>query len=104
MNPPKKIDVIDSHGGFTIESEPPPSRLKHHSHFNLTERRTLHIGDTLWQPGRVLERGTTGKLVSYDNDSFYQTNNDVTIAMYRVPGYDYPVLIWFDNTTGKRIA
>jgi hypothetical protein len=25
------------------------------------------------------------------------------MARYRVPGYGYPVIVWFDNQTGRRI-
>jgi hypothetical protein len=31
-------------------------------------------------------------------------NNDVTMATYKVKGYRYPVMVWFDNATGHRIA
>ena len=84
MQPPQTINVLDRHGGFTAITG------KH--------------GDTLWRPGAVLKRTTTGTLVSHDECSFYQTNNDVTKAIYKVAGYRYPVCCWFDNATGERIA
>jgi hypothetical protein len=87
MIPPKTTNVIDAHGGFTAE----------------TKGRNLGTSD-LWRPGHVLKKGTTGTLVSYNERSFYQTNNDVTMAKYKVPGYGYPVIVWFDNATGIKIG
>jgi hypothetical protein len=83
---PDTINVLDRHGGFTA----------------VTTKR----GDTLWRPGRVLKGTTTGTLVpsSVKRKSFYQTNNDVTKALYKVPGYRYPIAVWFDNKTSERIA
>ena len=81
--PPATINVIDRNGGFTAETRP---------------------WSMLWRPGSVLKKTTRGQLVSFDARSFYQTNNDVTMAYYRVPGYRYPVVLWFDNKTKKRIA
>jgi hypothetical protein len=83
---PDTLKVLDRHGGFTA----------------ITTKR----GDTLWRPGHVLKRGTTGTLIpgTVNRKSFYQTNNDVTQAQYKVPGYRYPVVVWFDNKTSKRIA
>jgi hypothetical protein len=31
-------------------------------------------------------------------------NNNVTLALYKVPGYRYPVMVWFDNVSKRRIA
>ncbi len=118
MRPPRTINVVDRHGGFTCESKMPyflkASGVRHGrprgSRFNMKWRRDavaggkLPIGDTLWRPGAVLRHGTTGTLVDYNESSFWQTNDDVTIAVYRVSGYGYPVLVWFDNKTGERIA
>jgi hypothetical protein len=84
MQPPTTLNVIDQHGGFTA----------------ITTKR----GDSLWRPGSLLQRNTIGTLVSHDEHSFYQTNNNVTKAIYKVPGYRYPVAAWFDNTTGQRIS
>ncbi|MFI5296684.1 MAG: hypothetical protein ACHREM_01185 [Polyangiales bacterium] len=81
--PPGEINVLDQHGGFTAETTK---------------------GNTLWRPASLLKHGETGTLVKVNPKSFYQTNNDVTMATYRVPGYRYPVVLWFDNKTGHRIA
>lgn len=66
---------------------------------------------TLWRPESVLTEGkrtrgkpTIGTLKSYTERSFYQTNDDVTMATYKVKGYGYLVAVWFDNQTGERIA
>ena len=84
MKPPQTLDVLDRHGGFTIETT---------------------NGDTLWRPGCALkERDSLATLRDYDEHSFYQCNDDVTRARYRVRTYRYPVLAWFDNATGERIA
>jgi len=74
----------DSHGGFTIETK---------------------VG-TLWRPASALgSRGRpVAKLFAYAEHSFYQNNNDVTKAFYKVAGYRYILVAWFDNITGKRIA
>jgi hypothetical protein len=81
--PPTEINVLDQHGGFTAETT---------------------NGNTLWRPASLLKHGETGTLVKVNPKSFYQVNNDVTMAHYRVPGYRYPVVLWFDNKTGHRIA
>lgn len=109
MIPPDELNVLDRHGGFTAESKMPYG-LKGLSRMDFKARRDastgarLYIGDTLWRPGRLLKRDTVGDLLDYDERSFYQRNDDVTIAVYRVPGYSYPVLAWFDNASGERIA
>jgi hypothetical protein len=90
IQPPLTLDVLDNHGGFTAEIVSPKNGT-----------------NTLWRPGSILKKkmhGTTGTLQRYDRNSFYQTNNNVTIAYYKVPGYRYPVVCWFDNQTNKRIA
>jgi predicted nucleotidyltransferase len=84
MKPPASLNVLDEHGGFDA----------------ITTKR----GDTLWRPGQVLKKTKIGQLVSYNEKSFYQLNDDVTMAIYKVPGYRYPVGCWFDNKTKKRIA
>ena len=86
--PPSPLNVLDNSGGFTAETIP---------------------GQTLWRAGTVLSRGRRalspmGTLVGYNNRSFYQSNNDVTRASYKVKGYRYPIIVWFDNKTGLRIA
>jgi hypothetical protein len=84
MIPEKQINVLDKHNGFTAI--------------------TTKNQDTLWRPGLVLKGNYSGNLVSYDEHSFYQLNNDVTKAIYKVKGYRYPVVVWFDNKTGNRVA
>lgn len=81
--PPETLNVLDDHGGFTAETTP---------------------NNTLWRPGSVLKKGNIGLLEAVAPRSFYQNNNDVTKATYKVSGYRYPVLAWFDNATGHRIA
>lgn len=86
MTPPLVTNILDKHGGFTCET---------------TGKR---IGtNTLWRPGRIA-KSHVGTLVSYDEQSFYQTNNNVTRAVYKVAGYRYPVICWFDNATCERVA
>lgn len=118
FTPPNTINVLDRHGGFTIESKPPMvrwrpgiqdarERYKQQGRWDIASREDkgrLHMGDSLWRPGSLLKKSTQGDLLAWDDKSFYQTNNDVTLAVYRVPGYGYPVMVWFDNATGKRIA
>ena len=82
MKPPATIDVLDQHGGYTAITK----------------------SGTLWRPGKILKKTKIGMLVRYDEGSFYQNNNDVTRAVYKVPGYAYKVAIWFDNKTHRRIA
>jgi len=100
--PPDEISVIKD-GGVTIESKPPwPIKER----FNLEKRiynGKLRIGDSLWRKAAGKLHGTA-KLWAYDTKSFWQTNNDVTVAIYRLKGYSYPILAWFDNKTGHRIA
>ena len=88
MIPPKEINVLDKHDGFTAI--------------------TTKNNDTLWRSKFILfhkkEFDFTGILQSYKEDSFYQSNNDVTMAVYKVKGYRYPIALWFDNKTAERIA
>ena len=86
MQPPETINVIDQHGGFTAITP------------------YCKSFGALWRPGPVLKHGTIGKLQSFDEKSFWQNNNNVTQAIYKVKGYRYPVACWFDNETGERIA
>jgi hypothetical protein len=83
---PKFMNVLDQHGGFIAVT-------------------TKH-GDTLWRPGQVLKKGTTGRLVegSVEPFTFFQQNNNVRSALYKTPGYRYPIKVWIDNTTNKRVA
>jgi len=61
-------------------------------------------GDTVWTPARVLQGNTIGTLESYNEKSFFQRNDNVTIAFYRIEGYRHLAVCWFDNETGARIA
>lgn len=87
MQPPDTLNVLDQHGGFTCETTGPKSGT-----------------NTLWRPGHVLKASTLGTLQSFNERSFWQVNDDVTRAVYKVRGYRYPVICWFDNKTGTRIA
>jgi len=91
MQAPQTIDVLDRHQGFTAII--PYRRSSYARGYN-----------TLWRPGKLLKRGTTGNLQESDEHSFFQLNDDVTMAIYKVPGYPYRVAVWFDNKTGERIA
>lgn len=87
MHPPLKLDpLFDAHGGFTAEISSPKNGTY-----------------TLWRPGSVAKRDHA-VLDTYNERSFFQNNNDVTRAVYKVKGYRYPVIAWFDNQTQKRIA
>ena len=86
MQPPEKIDVLDQVGGFTAIT------------------RYQGSEGTLWRPGWVLKHGTVGTLQSVNENSFFQGNDDVTQAVYKVSHYRYPVVLWFSNQTGERIA
>lgn len=109
MKPPTQLNVLDSHGGFTAESKMPYLRgILKPKRFDIAARlkannQVLRIGDTLWRPGSIL-KDISGDLLAYNEKSFYQTNNDVTQAIYRVRGYNYPIIAWFDNSTKHRIA
>lgn len=84
MNPPRTLDVTDTNNGFTA---------------------LMRSGDTLWRPIGVLRgKPPIGALADVVEDSFYQSNNNVTRATYKVRGYGYPILVWFDNITEERIA
>lgn len=122
MNPPSQLymfevgrrRLLDRHGGFTIESKPPlavaePSRWKRINRFDMAAREykgRLRIGDSLYRSGHVLDKleNPVASLLAWDDKSFYQQNKDVTVAFYRIYGYAYPMLAWFDNQTGERIA
>jgi len=79
MTPPNVMDVTDKHGGFTVEV---PS-------------------GSLWMSAR---ENMCGTLESYDEESFYQGNNDCTLALYKLRSYRYPAMVWLDNKTGERLA
>ena len=123
MTPPKTLDVLDKHGGFTALTLAPTSikiildnGVEREAQFpqdypnGVLDKpfvrwdKVLRERDTLWRPGILLKRTTIGMLAEFDENSFYQLNNTVTRAIYRVPGYRFRVVCWFDNATGERIA
>ena len=83
MIPPEKYNIINKQGGFTA----------------VTTKRN----DTLWRPASILKGKRIGELIRYKEDSFYQNNNDVTTAFYKIKGYPYRIVVWFDNKTHRRI-
>ena len=88
MKPPETLRVVCGRvPGFTME--------------NRTKKQGYY---TLWRPAHVLPHGVLGKLIDYNEKSFWQLNNDVTMARYKVHGYRYVVVAWFDNKTSERIA
>lgn len=99
MTPPSTFNVIDKHDGFTAIT-----RSRRWVPDGLGWKRAMVESDTLWRPSALLKKTTIGELVSFDEKSFYQVNNDVTKAIYKVAGYSYKVACWFDNKTGARIA
>lgn len=121
MKPPDDYNVLDRHGGFTAVTM---IGLQHghgirYSHGpNISRFRASSSDDqreimrgryqTLWRTSWFLHladgQTPAGKLIGYDEQSFFQNNNDVTIAFYQVKGYQYIVACWFDNQTGERIA
>lgn len=108
--PPRFMNVLDEHGGFTIATMPRSwaphireERKRHVLHKDPVHRTTIN-GQTTWRPGSVLKKSTTGELVDSSPRSFYQLNDDVTVAVYKVAGYGYPAIVWFDNKSGRRIA
>lgn len=109
--PPRFMNVLDNQGGFTAVTM--PRSWAPHLKEERKRRGVLHKdpkyrtninGQTIWRPGSLLKRSTTGELVDSSPRSFYQTNDDVTVAVYKVAGYQYPVVVWFDNKSGRRIA
>ena len=81
--PPSILHVLDKHGGFTA---------------------VVPTG-TLWRPGHVARHGCLGEIVqgSQKCDDFYQRNQPVTSALYRIPGYRYRVKVWW-LPSGERLA
>jgi tRNA/tmRNA/rRNA uracil-C5-methylase (TrmA/RlmC/RlmD family) len=108
MQPPETINVLDKHGGFTILA-PTLQYVKRFAtidekSFQGWERKMVET-NTLWRPASVLNgRSPIGKLISFNEESFFQNNNDVTQALYQVKGYRYKIVVWFDNKTKERIA
>lgn len=78
---------FDRHGGFTIESgDRGGSRY------------------SLWRPGIALGNHEPDAVLISSEPSFYQRNDNVILACYKVKGYRYLILAWFDPATGERIA
>ena len=89
FSPPRTMNVVDRHGGFTA----------------VTRGGTHNQTQTLWRPARAAPGGTRGTLVpgSVNHDDFYQNNQPVTSALYKLPKYSYKVKVWW-KPTGERIA
>jgi hypothetical protein len=122
MRAPNTIDVLDQHGGFTAITTSPTyikiildpvvgereATLSDYAptliHPFVRWDRVWQESNTLWRPGSLLRKGTIGTLVETRKHSFWQNNQNVTKAIYKVPGYRYRVAVWFDNNTGRRLA
>lgn len=124
MKPPQEFNVIDAHGGFTaITLSPTYIRIVQDAVIGEREEKypddypcgklrpqfirwekVMRERDTVRRPGHLLKQTTIGTLQEYNERSFFQNNNDVTQAIYKVPGYRYRIAVWFDNKTGERIA
>jgi len=117
MKPPNVLNVLDKHNGFTAITK----SLQHVAERVGPRGIYLDVDNTcvglftrwvkvyrennmIWRPGQLLYKGTFGTLVWTDEHSFFQTNNNVTKAIYKVPGYRLRIATWFDNVTGERIA
>lgn len=109
MKPPNELNVLDAHGGFTtispggIRTGYQPEQIDPHAEHEGRGSWASGDGPSLWCPGSRLKRTTIGALVSYREDQHYQTIRPCTRAVYRVPGFAHPVLVWWD-ATGKRLA
>jgi len=105
MNPPTSITVLDTNGGFTAVTTLAHGQTKR---FPALVGKDQRHGGTLWRQGRVLKKKgiwhIVGYLVEKNEKTFYQMNDDVTLAIYRIASYPYPIAVFFDNKTGKRIA
>lgn len=99
MIPDVQLNVIDAHGGFTAVT-----RSRSYERDGNGWKRVWKESNTVWRPGSLLKQTTLGTLQEYNEKSFYQNNEDVTKALYKVPGYQYRIAVWFDNITGERIA
>ena len=123
MQPPKELDVLDRHKGFTAITLAPTSvkivmgqqgerEAKYPDDYPdgklapqfIRWDSVMRERDTVWRPGQLLRKTTIGTLQEFNEQSFYQNNNDVTQAIYKVPGYRFRIAVWFDNQTGERIA
>lgn len=121
MKPPKTINVLNGNDGFVaITKSPTYVKIVMGSHGEreatpddytptlnkpfVRWQKVMKERDTVWRPANLLKKTTQGTLDEFNEQSFYQTNDNVTQAFYRVAGYKYRVVVWFDNKTGERIA
>jgi len=81
ITPPQSLDVLDGAPSFTA----------------YVDRGTL-----LLRPAKALATGTTGHLISH-RDFNHIRLGWVTMGLYDVMQYPYPVAIFFDNQTGDRL-
>ena len=87
--PPAHLEsVLDQHGGFTA----------------VTGGSRVGRNATHWRPGRVLRHGVAGELTRYEGGRFYQNIEPVVWGYYKVRGYRYPVITFWHELTGERIA
>src|SRR6266404_6469191 len=98
MTPNQTLNVLDAHGGFTAITKSPAYRKELDAAGNfLCWNKVYEEHDTLWRPGQLLKGNVEGTLQEYDEQSFYQNNNNVTKAIYKVKGYPNRIAVWFDN-------
>lgn len=104
MTPPKVSNVLDRHNGFTAITKAPTYKKVPAPEY---WRKVWEKHSTVWRPGIILTKkkeGARGELQEFDEKSFYQGNNNVTKAIYKVKGYQFRIAVWFDNETQERIA
>lgn len=103
MKPPTNINVIDKHGGFTALTKSATYEKEYVGSAFVGWRKVWRERDSLWRPGSLLA-DPVGELQEFNEKSFFQLNNNVTKAIYKVKGYPNRIAVWFDNETGERIA
>jgi len=104
MLPPTHLNVLDKHGGFTAITKSPRYVKVCYSNGAFKEwNKEWQECNTLWRPGNLLH-DPTGQLQEFDEESSYQLNYNTTKAIYKVKGYRFRIVVWFDNITGQRIA
>lgn len=105
MKPAQTINVLDAHGGFTAITKSKGYEKEVDAVGNFVRWNKVYRElNTFWRPSQLLKGKTEGELQEYDEHSFYQNNENVTKAIYKVKGYCNRVVVWFDNETGLRIA
>lgn len=98
MIPPNEFNVLDGHNGFTAITLSPRYIKVDACGRPIAEdgvcanldhwEKVMRESNTLWRPASKLgKHSPIGSLVEYDEKSFYQLNNDVTKAVYKVSGY-----------------